>query len=1154
MNTSPSIDSRIAALAPDVSEDLRRELQGALNTLRDADQPISVILTLSRLSLLLLDKIFAAVGESRPSDNLWNCILRASTGNEKNPKIEGLGILPRTLKENLDTIRKWSNPADHADQSVPVPTSIDAENALGMFLRVVEWFYCEFEKGPRLPTIYTEAWRPVTLHQRFAELQDASAEQSRSVEAEIARLHETLRRQSERAQETTRDPVPIPLPTLRGTFVDREVERDTLHHLLREGEMRLVVIVAPGGYGKTELTTKILKEVAPSTSIIDPSVHGILYLRCLRGDLSLGRIFAEAGRIVGARESFQQTYASRDLTLERKLEFFFSELSQGGNVWVVMDNFEDLLAADDSIVDADLRAFVEAAVATEHNVRLIATTRAVPLFKGSQRLKPIDLREGLPEEQAVKYLRTEGADYGLADAEEELLRAFVNRVHRIPKALESVVGYLSEKYPIVQLPDLMATDALFADFDRYDMENGLRHLIAEQFTDQTPDAQLVLCALSVFPKPASLAALRYLLPALDWASVLPRLERNRLVSRQGDRYDLHPLVREYAYEQIPEDTLDADLLINESDVTEDGTKPSGTRTESQEDVASSAKPATSPISGVVFTRFALHARVADFFKAVRAPQSQWKTIADLEPQLDEFYHRVRARQYDDAARVLRVIDSNYLQLWGHSRTLIELREQLEGKLTDKFLSHVNAGSLGNSCRDSGQFRKAISYYERALQRAQNDNNQNGVANALGGLGNAYIALSETQRALEYYEQSLTIFRGVGDRKGEGTVLCSLGTTYSALGETQRAVEFYTQALALSREIGDRGGEGYALSNLGITYSDFGETQRAIEYLEEALAISREIRQRISEGGRLCNLGSVYSELGEEHRAIEYLEQALSIFREIGDPRGEGRTLGSLGNAYYRLGETHRAIGYYDQALAIRREIGDRGGEGGDLSDLGAAYYDLGETQRAIEYCEQALVIGREIGDRSGEGVALSNLGEAITQLGDFELSTRYYNDALKIGRDIGHKFGISYRLAGLGHAYHYLNDLPEARRCYAEAFALDLPTTNYSCAIRLGILGLEENKTADAEDYFTRGITLCRALLEKTPRLYGALYTLALAQLGSGQPDEAIATYRQALEVCAAKGVVQSALQDLALLKRVPKGVAGLEEAEALLLEAIEQA
>jgi tetratricopeptide (TPR) repeat protein len=992
-----TLDDRIAALTTDIDAELRRELHDVLRTLRDASNIPGAIMTVSRL--LEGDKgLLGAIAVA------GRHVLKGSTLDKQIEELAAKGIIPGEIASDLHWIRVRANKARHKIEKKTLTVN-DAEASLDRALSVVEWFYCHYEYGPGLATIYTTEYHPATLLERFAELQVPTAEQTRSLQAEITLLHETLRRQSERAQQTTRDPIPIPLPALRGTFVDREAERDTLHHLLNESEMRLVVIVAPGGYGKTELTTKVLKEAAPSTSIIDPNVQGILYLRCLRGDVSLGRIFAEAGRIVGERDAFQQTYASRDLTLDRKLEYFFNELSRAGNVWLVMDNFEDLLADDDSITDPELRAFVESAVATEHKVRLIATTRAVPLFKGSQRLKPIDLREGLPEEQAIKYLRTEGANYGLAHLDEDLLRVFVNRVHRVPKALESIIGYLSEKYPVVKLADLMANNALFADFDRYDTENGLKHLVAEQFTDQTADAQLVLCALSIFPKPAPLAALRYLLPALDWATVLPRLERNRLVSRQVDRYDLHPLVREYAYSHIPQETLDAEILFENEH-----------------------EPARAELSSAVpFARVSLHKRAANFYKELRAPKSEWKTISDLEPQLDEFYHRVRAEQYDDAARVLNVIDFDYLQVWGHYTALIELREQLEGKLSDNSLSRNNLVSLGVVYDETGQVRKAISCYEQALQSANNDSDQYSIAACLG------------------------------------------------------------------------------------------------------------------------NMGLAYNELGETHRAIEYHEQALGIFREIGQRASEGRSLDNLGIAYSGLGETRRAIEYHEQALAIRYEVGDRRGEGTSFGNLGAAYADLGETQRAIEYYEQALVIRREIDHRIGEGRDLSNLGGSFAQLGDFEKSIRYYIGALKISKDIGHKFGIAYRLTGLGNAHHHLGDLGEARRCYEEAFGLDIPTNNYDCATRLGILSLEETRTAEAEDYFMRGIALCRALLEKTPRLYEALYNLGLAQLGSGQSEEAIAIYRQALEVCSAKGIVQVALQELRLLKRAAPTTAGIAEVQALL-------
>ncbi|MBC8229777.1 hypothetical protein H8E77_09545 [bacterium] len=90
---------------------------------------------------------------------------------------------------------------------------------------------------------------------------------------------------------------------------------------------------------------------------------------------------------------------------------------------------------------------------------------------------------------------------------------------------------------------------------------------------------------------------------------------------------------------------------------------------------------------------------------------------------------------------------------------------------------------------------------------------------------------------------------------------------------------------------------------------------------------------------------------------------------------------------------------------------------------------------------------------------------------------------------------------------------------------------------------MEEGKTEEAQDDFARGIEFCRELLDKTPRFYDVIYHLGLAQLGIGQSNEALATYQQALEVCSAKGVVQSALQNLQLLKRASQAITGLDEA-----------
>ncbi|MCI0560321.1 MAG: hypothetical protein MN733_17685, partial [Nitrososphaera sp.] len=154
MITSTSLDDRIAALAPEVDEEVRMELWRVLQTLRAADNPIGVLLAMSRLGLQLVTEILERAGYKRPSDNFYDCIVLLARGdNEK--KIKGLRILPDEMASYLHALRTLSNKADHAAEQVTLTVS-DAENALNLYLRVLEWFYCESEHGPRLPTIYSE--------------------------------------------------------------------------------------------------------------------------------------------------------------------------------------------------------------------------------------------------------------------------------------------------------------------------------------------------------------------------------------------------------------------------------------------------------------------------------------------------------------------------------------------------------------------------------------------------------------------------------------------------------------------------------------------------------------------------------------------------------------------------------------------------------------------------------------------------------------------------------------------------------------------------------------------------------------------------------------------------------------------------------------
>jgi tetratricopeptide (TPR) repeat protein len=199
---------------------------------------------------------------------------------------------------------------------------------------------------------------------------------------------------------------------------------------------------------------------------------------------------------------------------------------------------------------------------------------------------------------------------------------------------------------------------------------------------------------------------------------------------------------------------------------------------------------------------------------------------------------------------------------------------------------------------------------------------------------------------------------------------------------------------------------------------------------------------------------------------------------------------------------------------------------------------------------EAMKLARQFKHRNYLAILLLEAGRVALGRKEYDKAQEFLGESLEVVAYSDDKAQVFLALAMLNH---HKGNLSNARRCYGDALAFDFPETKYSCTVKLGILCLEEGKAEEARDYFARGIALCRELLEKTPRLYDALYHLALAQLGIGQSDEALATYRQALEVCSAKGVVQNALQDLRLLQRAAQPVAGLEEAIVLLSEAIKE-
>jgi len=290
------------------------------------------------------------------------------------------------------------------------------------------------------------------------------------------------------------------------------------------------------------------------------------------------------------------------------------------------------------------------------------------------------------------------------------------------------------------------------------------------------------------------------------------------------------------------------------------------------------------------------------------------------------------------------------------------------------------------------------------------------------------------------------------------------------------IHWQEAALHSARRLHDSQSEGSRLGNLGVAHDSLGEARIAIDYHEQALAISRELGNRGSEGVHLGNLGNAYDNLGESRSAINYYQQALAISREIGDRRGEGKRLGNLGIAYCNIGEVRTAIDYYKQALQVSREIGEKRYEGNWLGSLGSAFYSLGDIRAAIDYLQQALANSREIGDLRNEGIWLGNLGLAYVDLGKISTAIDYHKQALQVSREIGDRKNEGTHLGNLGIAYKLSGEVRTAIDLYEQALAISREIGDKrgegNCLGNLGYTYATSGKTEKAIEFMEASLKI----------------------------------------------------------------------------------
>ena len=479
------------------------------------------------------------------------------------------------------------------------------------------------------------------------------------------------------------------------------------------------------------------------------------------------------------------------------------------------------------------------------------------------------------------------------------------------------------------------------------------------------------------------------------------------------------------------------------------------------------------------------------------------------------------------ARALAIVGNAYSELKDYPQAIAAYEQSVvaarEAKESNREAAVLTV--LGGLYKDQlNDYRKAIEYYQQALQVAEKLNNQGGKADALLNIAVSSQQLakapSDYRQVIELAQRGLKLAQDIKDASRQARALAILANTYRQLKDYPQAIATYEQSLAAAREAKESNREVAVLNSLAGLYNDQKQPEKALEFYQQALVIKRELRDREGEAIALLNLGDVHNFLGDSQQAFEFAQQSLNLARKIKNRSLESTALNLLSDIHWSQRDFQKTVEFAQQSLAIAREIKNHSLESMALSNLSAASWAQRDYQKAIEYSQQALVIYRELKERSSELQTLHSLNVNYIYLGDYQKVIELNQQVLALAREIKNPDYEGIALVHLGLAYFAQGDSQKLIEFGEQALAVGRESKS-PIAELFGLWGLSigySNLGNNEKAIEVSQASLAIARTTKIRRQFATAEPFLLNILGSiyrkaGRKEEAITAYRESLTI-----------------------------------------
>jgi len=682
-----------------------------------------------------------------------------------------------------------------------------------------------------------------------------------------------------------------------------------------------------------------------------------------------------------------------------------------------------------------------------HPNKALVTSRERVELRGKERVFTIG---PLSEEDAVRLLMELAPYYGVEVSAEDA-GEIGRMLGGIPSAIRWVLSVYQGKH--------MSLESLRQYLAEGLAEPSIKTSLRLSYERLSEDGRKLFRRLAVFAAAVGERTIEHVCQVENWEGALRQLTRLSLVDVQGDRYRMHPVVRQYALARLEE---------------------AGERFDSEKRVAEYFRDYAG------FHRLGVDtAALTRQVRELPGDQLDGWLLSRLPEQMRERYTGLSQAEKENLAISVAVAQARapleaeranigaaieWAAEAGEHRLVRELVDAVEPFLTT-----------------AGYWRDLMQYERLALAAARAEGNERAVAVWAHNLAVTLDGLGRKAEAETLYSESLETSEQLGDRAGVAQSLHNIGAMRQARGDYEAALDYYRRSLEIKEQLGDRVGVAQSLHQIGMVHQYRGDYDAALAHYRQAGAGFEELGARREQAAVLHQIGTVHQARGDYDAALAHYRRSLEMAEQLGDRAGLASSLHQIGMVHQARGDYDAALEHYRRSLEIAEQLGNWAGVAKSLHNIGTVHQARGDYGAALDHYRRSLEILEQLGDRSGVAASLHQLGVSAQATGDYAEARRFYAESLHIKEQLDDKSGVATNLHQLGVLAQATGDYSEARRFYTESLRIaeELSDKN-GIALTLGQLGQlaeDEGDYRTALQLWTRALVIFDELRSPNRRL-----------------------------------------------------------------------